>query len=181
MSIDKKSLKSLAEAALREERISLKLCADGEGWQSLPAQSSFRSVSDPAVVIDLISEIETLHREAKNDLVAYQAAIDRQEEIRADRDEVRQDNEVLRKELESHKRMLLAAACEIGAIGQALGADMDDDGSAIEGLAQELRQDCELLKTQKSEVLIFLEFISKSSGDKWAVVRARDLLQELGQ
>ena len=49
----------------------------------------------------------------------------------------------LLKDLESHKRMLLAAACDIGAIGQALGADMDDDGSEIEGLATELRKDAE--------------------------------------
>gem|GEM_PF-5107772 len=49
----------------------------------------------------------------------------------------------LAKDLESHKRMLLAAACDIGAIGEALGADMDDDGSAIEGLAQDLRKDAE--------------------------------------
>lgn len=53
---------------------------------------------------------------------------------------MRSEIESLKKELESHKRMLLAAACDIGAIGEALGADMDDDGSAIEGLAQDLRQ-----------------------------------------
>lgn len=56
---------------------------------------------------------------------------------------MRTELESLKKELESHKRMLLAAACDIGAIGEALGADMDDDGSAIEGLAQELRQKAE--------------------------------------
>ena len=39
--------------------------------------------------------------------------------------------------------MLLAAACDIGAIGEALGDDMDDDGSEIEGLATELRKDAE--------------------------------------
>lgn len=49
----------------------------------------------------------------------------------------------LLKDLESHKRMLLAAACDIGAIGEALGADMDDDGSEIEGLDTELRKDAE--------------------------------------
>ncbi|QPG62124.1 hypothetical protein HFV04_021745 [Pseudomonas sp. BIGb0427] len=49
----------------------------------------------------------------------------------------------LLKDLESHKRMLLAAACDIGAIGQALGADENDDGSEIEGLAAELRKDAE--------------------------------------
>lgn len=54
------------------------------------------------------------------------------------------------KDLESHKRMLLAAACDIGAIGKALGADMDDDGSAIEGLAQETRLDAERYRWLRS-------------------------------
>lgn len=58
-----------------------------------------------------------------------------------ERDQLKAENEALRKDLESHKRMLLAAACDIGAIGEALGADMDDDGDAIKGLAIELRQD----------------------------------------
>lgn len=61
----------------------------------------------------------------------------------------------LTKDLESHKRMLLAAACDIGAIGEALGADMDDDGSAIEGLAQEMAKDAERLD--------FLESLARSS------------------
>lgn len=49
------------------------------------------------------------------------------------------------KELESHKRMLLAAAVSIGGIGEALGAEMDDDASELEGLAAELRKDSERL------------------------------------
>ncbi|MBA1301384.1 hypothetical protein [Pseudomonas carnis] len=56
---------------------------------------------------------------------------------------IRAENESLKKDLQSHKRMLLAAACDIGAIGQALGAEMDDDGSCIEGLAQEVRRDAD--------------------------------------
>lgn len=58
--------------------------------------------------------------------------------------------EGLRKDLESHKRMLLAAACDVGAIGQALGADEDDDGSEIEGLAQEVRKDAERYRWLRS-------------------------------
>lgn len=81
-------------------------------------------------------EIESLKREQKNDAIAYKAAIERQDELRAERDQ-------LSKELESHKGMLLAAACDIGAIGEALCADMNDDGSAIEVLAQEIRLDAE--------------------------------------
>jgi len=66
-------------------------------------------------------------------------------------------------DLESHKRMLLAAACDIGAIGEALGADMDDDGSAIESLAQEMRQD--------SDRLDFLESIARSSYTGASIVK----------
>lgn len=51
----------------------------------------------------------------------------------------------LKRDLESHKRMLLSAACDIGSIGEALGAQMDDDASEIEGLAVELRKDAERL------------------------------------
>ncbi len=63
----------------------------------------------------------------------------------------REEAEALRKDLESHKRMLLAAACDVGAIGQALGADEDDDGSEIEGLAQEVRKDAERYRWTSTE------------------------------
>lgn len=66
-------------------------------------------------------------------------------------------------DLESHKRMLLAAACDIGAIGEALGADMDDDGSAIEGLAQEIAKDAERLD--------FLESLARSSYTGASIVK----------
>lgn len=51
--------------------------------------------------------------------------------------------EALSKDLESHKRMLLSSAVNIGAIGEALGAEMDDDPSELEGLAVELRKDAD--------------------------------------
>ena len=57
--------------------------------------------------------------------------------------ELLSENEALRKDLESHKRMLLSAACGLGAIGEALGAEMDDDASELEGLALELRKNAE--------------------------------------
>lgn len=50
------------------------------------------------------------------------------------------ERDALRKDLESHKRMLLEACVSIGAIGAALGAEMDDDASELEGLAKELRE-----------------------------------------
>ncbi|HFL2187562.1 TPA: hypothetical protein ACG3DQ_002587 [Pseudomonas putida] len=76
-------------------------------------------------------------------------------------------------DLESHKRMLLAAACDIGAIGEALGADMDDDGSAIEGLAQEMAKDAERLD--------FLESLARSSytGLSFAKGEAKGSLEAL--
>lgn len=49
--------------------------------------------------------------------------------------------EQLSKDLESHKRMLLNAAISMGAIGEAMGAEMDDDVSELEGLAIDLRKD----------------------------------------
>lgn len=76
---------------------------------------------------------------------------------------MRTELESLKKELESHKRMLLAAACDIGAIGEALGADMDDDGSAIEGLAQEMAKDAERLD--------FLESLARSSYTGASIVK----------
>lgn len=66
---------------------------------------------------------------------------------------IRAENESLKKELESHKRMLLAAACDVGAIGQALGAEMDDDGSSIEGLAQGVRRDADRYCWLRNRVL----------------------------
>ena len=78
------------------------------------------------------------------------------------------------KDLESHKRMLLAAACEMGAIGRALKADMDDDGDALLGMAIDL-------KAQNTRMLEWLKDISRTSGDKGAVMGARQLLKEFAE
>ncbi|MCZ9636855.1 MULTISPECIES: hypothetical protein [Pseudomonas putida group] len=81
----------------------------------------------------------------------------------SDYEQLKVENEALRKDLDLHKRMLLAAACDIGAIGEALGADMDDDGSAIEGLAQEMAKDAERLD--------FLESLARSSYTGASIVK----------
>lgn len=78
------------------------------------------------------------------------------------------------KDLESHKRMLLAAACDIGAIGEALKADMDDDGDALLGMVIDL-------KAQNTRMLGWLKDISRTSGDKGAVMGARQLLKEFAK
>ena len=84
------------------------------------------------------------------------------------------DNEVLRKDLESHKRMLLAAVCDLGAIGEALKSDMDADGDELLGTVIDL-------KAQNTRMLEWLKDISRTSGDKGAVIGARQLLKEFGQ
>ncbi|MDT6922731.1 hypothetical protein [Pseudomonas atacamensis] len=78
------------------------------------------------------------------------------------------------KDLESHKRMLLAAACDIGAIGEALKADMDEDGDALLGMVIDL-------KAQNTRMLGWLKDISRTSGDKGAVMGARQLLKEFAE
>jgi len=86
----------------------------------------------------------------------------------------RRDALVLRKDLESHKRMLLAAACDLGAIGEALKSDMDDDGDALLGMVIDL-------KAQNTRMLEWLKDISRTSGDKGAVMGARQLLKEFAE
>lgn len=78
------------------------------------------------------------------------------------------------KDLESHKRMLLAAAFDLGAIGEAIKADMDDDGDALLGAVIDL-------KAQNSRMLEWLKDISRTSGDKGAVMGARQLLREFAE
>lgn len=77
-------------------------------------------------------------------------------------------------DLERNQRMLLAAACDIGAIGKALKADMHADGDELLGMAIDL-------KAQNTRMLEWLKDISRTSGDKGAVMGARQLLKEFAQ
>jgi hypothetical protein len=77
-------------------------------------------------------------------------------------------------DLERNQRMLLAAACDIGAIGKALKADMNADGDELLGMVIDL-------KAQNTRMLEWLKDISRTSGDKGAVMGARQLLKEFGQ
>lgn len=74
-------------------------------------------------------------------------------------------------DLERNQRMLLAACVDIGAIGNALKADMNADGDDLLGMVIDL-------KAQNSRMLGWLKDISKTSGDKGAVMGARQLLKE---
>jgi len=78
------------------------------------------------------------------------------------------------RDLESHKRILLAAACDLGAIGEVLKSDMDDDGDALLGMVIDL-------KAQNARMLEWLKDISRTSGDKGAVMGARQLLKEFAE
>jgi len=78
------------------------------------------------------------------------------------------------KEIESHKRMLLAAVCDLGAIGEALKSDMDADGDELLGMVIDL-------KAQNTRMLEWLKDISRTSGDKGAVMGARQLLKEFAE
>ncbi|KAA0995467.1 hypothetical protein FQ192_10525 [Pseudomonas sp. ANT_J12] len=110
-----------------------------------------------AGILALITENEKLKgdlREVKDAKLGLSWAIG---EIMGERDQLRTENAGLKtgyeayeaqnaallKDLESHKRMLLNAAISFGAVGAALGGEMDDDASELEGLAQELRKDAE--------------------------------------
>lgn len=76
-------------------------------------------------------------------------------------------------EVERSQRMLLAACVDMGAIGNALKADMNADGDELLGMVIDL-------KAQNSRMLGWLKDISKTSGDKGAVMGARQLLKEFG-
>lgn len=77
-------------------------------------------------------------------------------------------------ESERDKRMLLAACMDMGAIGSALGADMNSDGEELLSMVVDM-------KAENKRLREFLSDISKTSGDKGAVMGARQLLSEFGQ
>ncbi|NQD72957.1 hypothetical protein [Pseudomonas sp. CM27] len=53
-------------------------------------------------------------------------------------DQLKAENETLRKDAERNKRMLLDACVSIGSIGEALGLDMDADADMMIGTARDL-------------------------------------------
>jgi hypothetical protein len=75
--------------------------------------------------------------------------------------------------------MLLAAACDLGAIGEALGAEMDDDGSELEGIATQLRKDAERLQSATA----FVQKLCDAAGKQPSVATGylHDILSALGK
>lgn len=169
MTIDKAKLRALAQTAKSSGAEWSDLVIDTERMYS----AEFRLIqlyefATPDVLLALLAEIDQLNQSPAQQVVQSAASaiasaiakdvngclekglFDQIDQLKAEiarstEREIHQlaEIEALRKDLESHKRMLLAAACDIGAIGQALGADENDDGSEIEGLAQDLRQKAE--------------------------------------
>lgn len=147
MTIDIAKLKALAEAAKND-------CGD------YVALNDYGMAVPPAVVLELIGRLEV--SESMEGLYTSTVTVERAE------------LEQTKRELESHKRMLLAACMGMGAIGSALDADMNADGDEILGMVT-------YLKAENRRMLGFLSDISKTSGDKGAVMGARQLLKEFGQ
>ena len=77
-------------------------------------------------------------------------------------------------DLERHQRMLVSACMSMGAIGGSLGIDMDADGDELLGMVIDL-------KAQNTRMLEWLKDISRTSGDKGAVMGARQLLKEFAE
>lgn len=73
-------------------------------------------------------------------------------------------------DLERHKRMLLSAAMDMGAIGNALDADMNSDGEELLSMVVELKAENEALRKDRDTAIkalgINLDEWSKLAG-KW--------------
>lgn len=87
-----------------EVRSSALGCIDWIKWPNvLPNGTKLYTRSDAGEVERLNTVVEHLKREAKNDAIAYKAAIERQDEIRAERDQLKAENEVLRNDAFFHR------------------------------------------------------------------------------
>lgn len=115
MNIDREKLKALAESATPgpwvksapgevssadyevDGEIMCDHIASGFGCGSSdPDDAAFVAAANPETILAMLAEIERLEREAKNDLIAYKAVLERQHEIRDERDQLKAENEALR-------------------------------------------------------------------------------------
>jgi hypothetical protein len=114
MTIDKPALKALAEAATQGEwtrdtrkfggvvyggpiqhwvngsgqsQVAMTTGADWMRPGETEANADFIAAANPGAVLALLSEIDKLERDARNDLIAYKAVLERQNEIRDECDE----------------------------------------------------------------------------------------------
>lgn len=132
----------------------------------------------PTIVSTLLAEAL---RAEKNDLVAYNAAIEKQTELRREIEELNADlrsaaigRDQLKTELERSQRMLLAAAMDMGAIGNALNADMNSDGEELLSMVVDMQSDLEEAQADLEKE----KTISKGWHENWNGVTAqRDALK----
>lgn len=196
---DKTELKRLAEAAnavIGDVNVDVTITSDsGPNQAEIDAVAAFLQLATPAAVLGLFAENEQLKglqpafppRPPDGDgLPRYGLRWNGPQQPLAVlisdgywtpwhlAESLKTENEALRKDLESHKRMLLAAVCDLGAIGEALKSDMDADGDELLGTVIDL-------KAQNTRMLEWLKDISRTSGDEGAVMGARQLLKEFSE
>lgn len=121
MNVDKANLKALAEASGLDQWYSagdLRYCDDktGEIHGLHHDDSRFIAAASPATVLALLAEIERLDRESQN-LSNQLGHCDRDRRVfRAERDQLKAENEALRKQVADDERKLdaLLAHCDDG-------------------------------------------------------------------
>lgn len=129
------------------------------------ANAAYVAAASPQVVLSLISQLERARQDASNECRDWGVEYERRKAAEAERDHLANEvqritearriefnnAEQVKAELESHKRMLLAACVGLGAVGEAVGADPEDDASVIEAFAVELRKDGERYRFIRDE------------------------------
>lgn len=144
----------LALIAENEQLAKTADCWDRLNVQNKALSDSFRAERDQAEqdYKDVVGTIELRDIEIaklRTEVAGLRTGYEAYERVNA---ELKAEVEGLRKDLESHKRMLLSAAASFGALGEALGSEMDDDASELEGLALELRKDAERYRAIRDDI-----------------------------
>lgn len=112
MTIDKAQLKALAIAT----------------FEHLPGVSDPKMIVQASDVLFLLAEIDHLERESKSGLIAYNAAIDGQKELREERDQLKAENESLRKDAERY-RWIEKQPTSWFSLGEAFELPSEHDGA----------------------------------------------------
>jgi len=150
MTFDNEKLKSAA-LAIREG-------SELQGADAHEAMVKFEGLATPDAVLSLIAQIERLQAGVDSDWAEveriqgiYTEQLRKARALRIERDQLKTDNEAWRLILEAERRIKRVTAEEIGPV-----------------------------KAQNEKMRRFLAEVSRTSGDKWAVMAARNLLKEFG-
>ena len=137
MTIDKSALKALAEAAIAQEA---RWKAEGEPWPKWNrCLLEMQIAANPATILALLAEIHRLEcrLEVSDDTLGVIRLCLKAAE--ADIDQLKTENESLRKDAERNNRMLVSAAITIGEICEALGIDNHSEPYMIVEAVRELK------------------------------------------